>query len=183
MAEVMAESPLTSIISTRVPVGSKIKLMESAMKYRMSVGEYVQYLLLKISDNTEVLDLDFITKMQQREAKSEAEISDLRTKLEDAIASQSKYAKAYKSKEEEVATLRKRISSLEAQFEAVSSDKTKQVDHLLGKQKTMASRLQKEAKEAKEEAAKLLERLNKANKRLKDENITDGFLSGKVVQY
>lgn len=166
------ESTPTVVVSTRLPVPSKIQLMELAMKYKMTQGEYMAYMVVKILQNPDAFDPKKLEEAANR-------IVELEALLRSAIESSNKYQKAYQESE-------LRVQDLESDLEALRADLDEQVDEALSEGKNVASKAVKSANAWMSKAKELEKRLAEANKRLAAEDIRDGsglFAVGKVVQF
>ena len=166
------ESTPTAVVSTRLPIPSKIQLMELAMKYKMTQGEYMAYMVVKILQNPDAFD-------PKRSEEKEKRIIALETKLEDAIESVHRYADALKVRDS-------RIEDLQSDLEAVRAHLDEEVDEAINEGRNEVSKASKIANGWMAKAKDLQKRLDNANGRLAKENIRDGsglFVDGTLVQF
>lgn len=186
------EGTPSTVISARVPVPIKIQLMELAMQYKLSQGEYIGYLVSKITSDPERFDPKKVEKLSNSLNDLQSKLEEVEKELDETREEGEKAVKAWKAAVEAVSNLTVENEGLNKQIEALEDDKKRLTEHYEGKRKNLSQSSQKRVSEVSEQlkaeqkkANDLKARLDKANARLKEENITDGkYLgSGKVVQF
>lgn len=166
------ESTPTAVVSTRLPIPSKIQLMELAMRYKMTQGEYMAYMVVKILQNPDAFD--------PKKSEEKDKLINLQgTKLQDAIESVHRYEEALKVRDS-------RIEELQSDLEAIRERLDEEVHEAINEGRSEVSKASKIANGWMAKAKDLQKRLDNANGRLAKENIRDGsgFLAeGTLVQF
>ena len=168
----MYESTPSTVVSARIPVPIKMSFMELSMKYKMNQGEYLGYLIMKVTSNPDLFD-------PKRSEEKDKRIIALETKLEDAIESVHQYADALKVRDS-------RIEVLQSDLEALRAHLDEQLDEAINEGRNEVSKASKIANGWMAKAKDLQKRLDNANGRLAKENIRDGsglFVEGTLVQF
>jgi len=168
----MYESTPSMVVSARIPVQIKMSFMELAMKYKMNQGEYLGYLIMKVTSNPDLFD-------PKRSEEKDKLINLQGTKLQDAIESVHRYAEALKVRDS-------RIEELQSDLEAIRERLDEEVHEAINEGRSEVSKTSKIANGWMAKAKDLQKRLDNANGRLAKENIRDGsgFLAeGTLVQF
>lgn len=157
----MYQGAPTGVLSTRVPVQIKMQFTERCMKYRLSVGDYLGYIVSKVSTDDRLLDPEYLKTL-------ESQLSECKEALEAAINLNQQ--------------LLSQNEGLQSRLKDVTKDLEAQVDDAIQEGDEKLSKALKAGHTWKSKAQELQARLDKANARLKEENITDGsFLSKQTL--
>lgn len=198
MIETMEQEDLNSVtanITAKVPYPIRLKIQEKAMYYKMTLNAYMNVMIGQMVQNEDLMNPDKVKEMsaaigQLQTVKSELE--KVNSELDQEREGHENAVKAWKAAMEAIGELTQEKNDLEGRLKAAEGDKDHLTRHYEGKRRTLSQSAQKSIKEANDKAEKaeakakeLEQRLAKANKKLKDENITEGPFLGpqKLVQF
>lgn len=184
------ESTPTAVVSTRLPLPLKMKLMELAMKYKMTQGEYMAYMTMKILSDPNAFDPKRIDDLKNEARVSKDQFLSTQNELRKYSEAYEKLKRVSAGNDKTLKQLQSRVSELESELEAARKEGRTTSDHLVKKQDTITKRARESVSKATEQINQLQgqvntlsERLTKANARLKDEGIGAGLFGGKAVQF
>ena len=157
----MYQGSPTGVLSTRVPVQIKMQFLERCMNYRLSVGDYLGYIVTKVSTDDRLLDPEYLKRLESQLLESQ-EALEAAINLNQQLISQNEDSQSD-------------LKALRARFD-------EEVDEAINEGRNEVSKALKAGHTWKSKAQELQARLDKANARLKEENITDGsFLSKQTL--
>jgi len=173
----------TGVLSTRVPVQIKMQFTERCMKYRLSVGDYLGYIVTKVCSDENLLNPEYLKKLADESRELNSKIESLDSELDKEREGHEKAVKAWKAAMDAVGQLSLKINGLEADLEASKASKLSVEGSMTQKHRELQHAAKKHVENAEKRYKEIEDRLTKANECLKEHGVTNGLFSNKVLQF